>query len=63
MPAMLLEGDYLFRQEASQRGIRGAASATIAIWNVPERRPEHEFKSAFYMHTRADKLSTAAANS
>jgi hypothetical protein len=53
---MLQEGDYLFRQEASQRGIRGEASATIAIWSIPERRPEHEFSSALFTHTRSNKL-------
>jgi len=63
MPAMLQEGGYLFQQEASQQGIRGEASAPIAIWSIPERRPEHEFKSAFYKHTRFDKLSIPAANS
>ena len=42
MPAMLQEGGYLFQQEASQQGIRGEASAPIAIWSIPERRPEHE---------------------
>lgn len=44
---MLQEGDYPFQHEASLRITRGEASATIAIWSVPERRPEHEFKSAF----------------
>jgi hypothetical protein len=57
MPAMQQEGDYLFPQEASLRGTRGEASATIAIWSVPERRPEHEFKSAFSTHTHSNKLS------
>ena len=56
MPAMQLEGDYLFPQEASLRGTRGEASATIAIWSVPERRSEHELKSAF-SHTHSNKLS------
>ena len=42
MPAMLQEGGYLFQQEASQQGIRGEVSAPIAIWSIPERRPEHE---------------------
>jgi hypothetical protein len=55
---MLQEGDYPFQQEASLRGARGEASATIAIWNVPERRPEHEFKSAFSTHIHSKKLST-----
>ena len=53
---MLQEGGYLFQQEASQQGIRGEASAPIAIWSIPERRPEHEFKSAFYKHTRFDSF-------
>ena len=56
MPAMQLEGDYLFPQEASLRGTRGEASATIAIWSVPERRPEHELKSALSTHTHSNKL-------
>ena len=47
MQAMLQEGDYPFRQEASLREIRGEASATIVNRSVPERRPEHELKSAF----------------
>jgi len=49
------EGDYPFPQEASLPRPRGEASATIATWSVPERRPEHEFKSAFSTHTRANK--------
>lgn len=53
MPAMLQEGDYPFPQEASLWETRGEASATIAIWSVPERRPEHEFKSAFSTHTHS----------
>ena len=57
MPAMQLEGDYLFPQEASLRGTRGDESATIAIWGVPELRPEHEFKSAFSTRTHSNKLS------
>lgn len=57
MPAMQQEGDYLLPQDASLRGTRGEASATIAIWSVPERRPEHEFKSAFSTHTHSNKLS------
>jgi hypothetical protein len=57
MPAMLQEGDYPLQQEASLRGIRGEASATIAIWSVPERRPEHEFNSTFSTHTHSNKLS------
>ena len=52
---MLQEGDYLLPQEASLHGTRDEASATIAIWSVPELRPEHEFKSAFSTHTRANK--------
>jgi len=51
MPAMLQEGDYPFQQEASLPGTRGEASATIAIWSIPERWPEHEFKSAFSTHS------------
>ena len=47
MQAMLQEGGSPFRQEASLRGIPGEASATIVNWSVPERRPEHELKSAF----------------
>ena len=56
MPAMLQEGDYPFPQEASLQGACGEVSATIAIC-VPERRPEHEFKSAFSTHTHSNKLS------
>ena len=64
MPAMLQEGDYPFPQEASLPRPRGEASAAIAIWSVPERRPEHEFKSAFSTHSLKlalnsnDKLQT-----
>jgi hypothetical protein len=39
---MLQEGDSPFPQEASLQGACGEASASIAIWSVPERRPEHE---------------------
>jgi len=56
MPAMLQEGDYLLPWSASLLRTRGEAPATIAIWNVPERRPEHEFKSALSTHTRSKKL-------
>jgi hypothetical protein len=55
MAAMLQEDD--FQQEASLRGTRGEAFATIAIWSVPERRSEHEFKSAFSTHAHSNKLS------
>ena len=64
MPAMRQEGDCPFPQEASLPGARGEASATIAIWSIPERWPEHEFKSAFSTHSlkqtraRATKLQT-----
>jgi hypothetical protein len=57
MPAKLQEGDYPFPQEASLRGTRGEASATIAMWSVPVRRSKHEFKSAFSTHTHSNKLS------
>ena len=56
MPAMLQEGDYLLPWSASLLKTRGEAPATIAIWNVPERRPEHEFKSALSTHTRSKRL-------
>jgi len=58
MPAILQEGDCPFQQEASLRQTRGEASATIAIWSAPERRPEHEFKSAFSTYTHSNKLSS-----
>jgi len=58
MPAMLQEGDYLFPQEASLQVACGEASATIAIWNVRKRRPEHEFKSAFSTHSLKQALNS-----
>ena len=58
MPAMLQEGDYPFPQEASLQGACGEASATIAIWSVPERRPEHEFKSTFSTHSLKQALNS-----
>ena len=54
---MLQEGDCPFPQETSLRGTHGEASAAIAISSVPERRPEHELKSAFSTHTHSNKLS------
>ena len=54
MRAMLQEGDYPFPWEASLQGACGEASATIAIWSVPERRPEHEF-NLLSLHTHANK--------
>ena len=59
---MRQEGDCPFPQEASLPGARGEASATIAIWSVPELRPEHEFKSAFftYIHSKRSLLTMSA---
>jgi hypothetical protein len=56
MPVILQEGDSPFQQEASLQGTRSEECATIAIWSVPERRPEHELKSAFSTHTHSNKL-------